>query len=175
MKAVIVYESMYGNTRKIAEAIGEGLGRTEDIVVVPAGHVFPEVLANADLVVAGGPTHAWGMSRPGTRTTAVTNAHKPGSGLVLEPDAAGPGLREWLSSVEHLPGRAAAFDTRLQAPSAFTGRASTGIVRKLRQRGCQPVGKPQSFLVTKANQLVPGEESRARAWGEQLAAAMALR
>ena len=175
MKAVIVYESMYGNTRKIAEAIGEGLGRPQDVVVVPAGHVFPEVLADADLVVAGGPTHAWGMSRPGTRTTAVTNAHKPGSGLVLEPDAAGPGLREWLSSVEHLPGRAAAFDTRLQAPSAFTGRASTGIVRKLRQRGCKPVGKPQSFLVTKANQLVPGEETRARAWGEQLAAVMAPR
>ena len=54
MKAVIVYESMYGNTRKIAEAIGEGVGRAEDVVVVPAGHVFPEVLAHADLLVAGG-------------------------------------------------------------------------------------------------------------------------
>ena len=144
-------------------------------MVVPAGHVFPEVLANADLVVAGGPTHAWGMSVPGTRITAVTNAHKPGQRTGARTRRGRPGATRMAQLGRAPAGRAAAFDTRLQAPSAFTGQASTGIVRKLRQRGCQPVGKPQSFLVTKANQLVPGEESRARAWGEQLAAAMALR
>ena len=63
MRAVVVYESMYGNTRRVADAIGAGLGTVFDVTVVPVSQASPVVLADADLVVVGGPTHAHGMSR----------------------------------------------------------------------------------------------------------------
>ena len=112
------------------------------------------------------------MSRPGTRQGAVAAARKPDSGLTLEPDAAGPGLREWLASVASVPGNAAVFDTRVNMPSLFSGRASRSIGRKLRQSGCELAAKPQSFFVTKRNHLLAGEQVRARAWGARLAATM---
>jgi hypothetical protein len=169
MRAVVVYESMYGNTRMIAEAIGSGLRSFDSGAVVPVGKVTPELLADVDLLVAGGPTHAWHMSRPGSRQSAVEAARKPDSGLTLEPAAAGPGLREWFASLASLSCNAVAFDTRMKIPAALSGRASKGIARQLRLHGCVPAAKSESFFVSKGNQLLPGEEERARAWGAQLA------
>lgn len=63
MRAVVVYESMYGNTHRIAEAIGAGLDAPFDVGVVPVAEVSPVVLADAGLVVVGGPTHVHGVSR----------------------------------------------------------------------------------------------------------------
>ena len=94
MRAIVIYESMFGNTRMIAEAIGEGLKPTYDVDVRPAGTVSREELTQVDLIVAGGPTHAWGMSRPSTRAGALKQVEVPGSGLRLETGATGPGLRE---------------------------------------------------------------------------------
>ena len=99
MRAVVVYESMYGNTHLVADAIGAGLGTAYDVSVVPVSHAGPEVVAGAGLVVVGGPTHAHGMSRAGTRKAAVEAANKPVSPLEVEPDALGPGLRDWFSSL----------------------------------------------------------------------------
>ena len=59
--------------------------------VVPVSQAGPAVLAGADLVVVGGPTHAHGMSRASTRKAAVQAADKPVSPLTVEPDALGPG------------------------------------------------------------------------------------
>jgi flavodoxin len=67
MRAVVVYESMYGSTHQVAGAIGAGLGTAFEVSVVPVSQAGPQVLAGTDLVVAGGPTHAHGMSRAGTR------------------------------------------------------------------------------------------------------------
>ena len=67
MRAVVVYESMYGSTHQVADAIGAGLGTAFEVSVVPVSQAGPQVLAGTDLVVAGGPTHAHGMSRAGTR------------------------------------------------------------------------------------------------------------
>lgn len=53
MRAVVVYESMFGNTRLVAEAIGRGLGPPDDVAVVPVGRATPELVADADLVVVG--------------------------------------------------------------------------------------------------------------------------
>jgi hypothetical protein len=169
MRAVVVYESMYGNTRLIAEAIADGLRPEVEVVVVPVGRAPRELLEGADLVVVGGPTHAHGISRANTRHAAVEMARKPGSGLRLDPDAEGTGLRYWLSSLGHLTARAAAFDTRVQGPAVLTGRASRGISKELRQHGLRVVAEPVSFFVTRDNHLQPGEEDRARRWGEQLA------
>jgi flavodoxin len=63
MRAVVVYESMYGNTHLVAGAIGAGLGTVFDVCVVPVSEASAAVLDGADLVVVGGPTHAHGMSR----------------------------------------------------------------------------------------------------------------
>jgi len=173
MRAVIVYESMYGNTHLVADAIGAGLGSTFDVQVVPVAQATPEILADASLVVVGGPTHIHGMSRAATRKAAVESADKPGTLLELDPDAPGPGLREWFGSLGRYPAKAAAFDTRLHGPAAMTGQACKGVARLLRGHGFDVIAKPASFLVTKENKLEPQETARAREWGAGLAAGFA--
>ena len=174
MRAVIVYESMYGNTHQIADAIGTGLETAFDVTVVPVSHADPAQLAGADLVVVGGPTHMHGMSRPRTRQAAVEAADKPASPLHTEPDALSSGLREWFGSLDHYQLKAAAFDTRMHGPAALTGRASTGVARLLRAHGFEMVAGTESFLVTKQDQLQPEETARAREWGAMLAGTIAL-
>ena len=169
MRAVVVYESMYGNTHLIADAIGAGLEADFEVSVVPVSHAGPEVIAGADLVVVGGPTHVHGMSRASTRKAAVQAADKPAGGLTVEPDALGPGLREWFGWLGRYPVRSAAFDTRMHGPAAFTGRASKGVDRLLREHGCDVIAEPESFLVTKQDRLEPQEQERARDWGVKLA------
>src|SRR5207248_5108913 len=147
MRAVIVYESMYGNTHAIAEAIARGLDPGNDVTVVPVARAGPELLAGADLVVVGGPTHVHSLSRPNTRKAAVDKA---GSTLTLDSEAAadGPGVREWLGSLAQVSAKAAAFDTRVDAPALFTGRASKLIAQLLRRHGLTVIAQA-SFLVTK--------------------------
>jgi hypothetical protein len=173
MKAVVIYESMYGNTHRIASAIAAGIRRHDEAVVVPVGEANAELVKSADLVVVGGPTHAHSMSRVGTRKGAAADAAKPGSELVLDTDADGLGLREWFESVGHAFTNAAAFDTRFDLPAAVTGRASKGIERKLRHHGAKLISEPESFFVKKGNQLESNEEARANEWGEQLSITLA--
>jgi hypothetical protein len=169
MKAVVVYESMYGNTHQVADAIGTGLETAYEVSVVPVSHADPALLADTDLVVVGGPTHIHGMSRPGTRKRAVEAAAKLISPLHVEPDALSPGLREWFGSLDRYRVKAAAFDTRFHGPAALTGRASKGIANLLRKHGFEVIAHPESFLVTKQDRLQPDETARARAWGAELA------
>jgi len=84
MRAVIVYESMFGNTRRIAESIADGLA-WEDVEVIGVTHAGQEALGGTDLLVVGGPTHAWSMSRPSTRKGAPEYVRKSEGGLELEP------------------------------------------------------------------------------------------
>jgi hypothetical protein len=171
MKAVVIYESMYGNTHRIANAIAEGLRSYGEAAVVPVHEAQPPLVESADVVIVGGPTHVHGMSRAATRTGAVVAAEKPGSGLMLdsEADPDAPGLREWFASLGEIAANAAAFDTRLNRSVALTGRASKSIARELRHHGAALIAEPQSFFVTKDNELEPNEEARAREWGAQLA------
>jgi hypothetical protein len=173
MKAVVIYESMYGNTHQIASAIATGFRRHGEAAVVPVGEASAALMASADLVVIGGPTHAHGMSRAGTRKGAAADADKPGSDLLLDPDADGPGLREWFDSVGHAFTNAAAFDTRFGLPAAVSGRASKGIERELRHHGAKLICEPESFFVKKGNHLEPSEEARASEWGERLSVTLA--
>ena len=144
-----------------------------DVRVVPVAQASPAVLADADLVVVGGPTHAHGMSRAATRKAAVEAASKPVGGLTVEPDALGPGLRDWFGSLGRYPVKAAAFDTRVHGPAALTGRASKGVTRLLREHGFDVAAEPESFLVTKQDRLEPQETARAREWGTKLAEGIA--
>jgi hypothetical protein len=161
---------MFGNTRRVAEAIGSGLASIGDVSVSRATETSHAEAKAADVLVVGGPTHAHGMTRPQSRANAVELAHRPGSGLVLEPQPEGHGVREWLADLPTTPGWGAAFDTRTTMARVITGRASRAIEKRLRQRGRAIVARPASFLVDGANRLVAGEEERARAWGERLAA-----
>jgi hypothetical protein len=182
MRALVIYESMYGNTHLVADAIASGLfDRAEltglhltQLTVVPLAEATPDMLETADLVVVGGPTHVHGMSRPSTRKAAVDAVHKtPAPEFGLDRDAPGAGIREWFASLPRFTGRAAAFDTRMEGVPMFTGRASKGIARQLRKHGFMLVAPPESFLVTKHNALVEGEEARAQAWGGRLTSELA--
>ncbi len=169
MHALIVYESMYGNTRKVAEGIAVGIRPHADVRVVPVGDASPDLVAWADLVIAGGPTHVHGMVRPSTRKGASEAAAKPDSGLTLEPNAVGPGLHEWFDTLAVVHGkRGAAFDTRIDAPALVTGRASNGIAKELTRHGFKLVAKAESFLVDRHSKLVADEVERAATWGVML-------
>src|SRR5437763_1719648 len=115
MTALVVYESMFGNTRLVAEAIARGLGPAETAVVA-VGDVVPEMLQDAPLLVVSGPTHMHSLARPTSRKAAREQAGKPSSGLMLEPFVDAFGVREWLASLSRLDVEAAAFDTRLAGP-----------------------------------------------------------
>jgi len=164
---------MYTNTHQIAEQIAAGLrhGRVETVVMpVPEDE---GAIDSVDLLVAGGPTHVHGMSRRSTREAALEDAAKPDRHLTLDPAATGPGVREWLWSLPTVERYAAAFDTRLQGKAWLTGRASKMIAKRLHRCGCTMLADPESFLVDKHNQLLPGELERARRWGEALATSLA--
>jgi hypothetical protein len=165
MDAIVVYESMYGNTRAIAEAIADGLNATAILPVHEAvGHQ-----GMADLLVVGGPTHAHGLATAHSRRLAAEAARE--DGRRIEPGATEePGLRVWLRDLSPAAAHhAAAFDTRLDRSPWITGIAARGIARRLRRHGIDVV-TTESFLVEDTEgPLAPGELERARAWGAELA------
>jgi hypothetical protein len=168
MRALVVYESMYGNTHVVASNIADGLRATHEVTLVPVAEATGDLLASADLLVVGGPTHMHGMSSTTTRRMAAKAAAKQDSGPTLDPDAAGPGVHDLLKRLGDGPALAAAFDTRIDGIPAFTGRASRGIGRLLKRHGFRLLAAPESFLVTSQNTLVDGEGARARRWGAAL-------
>jgi hypothetical protein len=169
MRAVVIYESMFGNTHVVADHIAEGLLEHGDVEVVTVAEATSDRLAGVDLVVVGGPTHVHGLSRDGTRAEAVERAGDPDNDLHLDPDAEGEGLREWFESLTDIGGMAAAaFDTRVDMSPLVTGRASKGIAKRLRHHGFRLVADPESFLVDKETHLVAGEADRAQSWGASL-------
>jgi hypothetical protein len=92
MDALVVFESMFGNTKALAEAVRDGLAThldTELVEVDAAPTVLP---AQLRLLVVGGPTHAFGLSRSTTRADAAKD--------VLEGvTPSTTGLREWLDAL----------------------------------------------------------------------------
>jgi len=171
MRALVVYESMYGNTRLIASNVADGLRADYEVTVVPVAGATAELVAGADLLVAGAPTHMHGLSSTASRQQAAQAAAREGSKLRLDPDAEGPGMQDWLQEIGHLGGPAAVFDTRVNGLAMLTGRASRRIAKLLKRRGYRIVAAPQSFLVCSHGTLLDGEASWARRWGMTLGAA----
>jgi len=163
---VVVYESMFGSTRQIAESIASGMGDAKVLVtcVGEAGSDFDDV----DLLIAGAPTHAHSLSRPQTRQQAAAWALDPKLHLTLEPRAGGIGVREWLKGLSRAPNFIAAFDTRADVPEIFSGAAGRKIERTLKKLGGEAVSEHTSYLVDKASQLIPGQRELARQWGAEL-------
>ena len=166
MRASVIYESVYGNTRAVAEAIAEGLGGADLFPVHEAGPVAQEV----DLLIVGGPTHMHGMTTARTRQLAVDAVHEDGDAHIEPGAAEEPGLRAWIRDLPGVEGRpAATFDTRADKSPWITGAASRGIAKRLARRGYEIVSS-ESFLVEDSEgPLAEGELDRARAWGAELA------
>ena len=97
MSALVVYESMYGNTDSIARAIGQGIENVMPVTVVNVNHASTSSLLAIDLLVVGAPTHIHGSSRPNSRSAATASAS---AALPLDADAVGTGVREWLVGIE---------------------------------------------------------------------------
>jgi hypothetical protein len=160
MHAIVVYESVWGNTAAVARAIAEGLG--PDVPACPTDEVTADDLASADLIVAGAPVFAFGLPTEGIRNRILhdeAEATKP-------PDLSHPSLRSWLDALPVGHGRSAAFETRIW----WSPRGATGSIEKrLARLGYPPVAKAEKFVVRdKYGPLREGELERARAWGREL-------
>ncbi len=170
MRALVVYESMFGNTRAVASAVARGLATRMAVDVVEVGTAPDRVDDGVDLVVAGGPTHAFSMSRPSTRRSAADQAEAP---LV----STGRGLREWIDAAgPTLRGRAVAtFDTKIEK-KYLPGSAARSAHKRLRRFGCRPVAPAENFTVLGTpGPLLDGELDRAVRWGEQLSRTAPIR
>lgn len=168
MRAMVVFESLYGNTAAVAEAIAASL-RAEGVTAEarPVDHVEPGDTAGVELLVVGGPTHVHGMSRLSTREAGVKDEKAPHT---YPAPTIAPGLREWFEDLPPGADRAAAaFDTRIDKPAWITGSAAKQIAKRLREAGFRPAAEAESFLVTTANALADGELEHAARWGRTLA------
>lgn len=171
MRALIVYESMFGNTEAIAREVASGLSPYLLVEIVPVREAPDVIDGRVGLLVVGGPTHAFSMSRASTRQAA---AHQGADGAA----AHGIGLREWLATVR-LPvtrARTATFDTRVATSSGHPkapGSAARRAGKRLRSMGSNLVVPPMSFLVSDtAGPLLPGEAERARRWADEIGSLM---
>ena len=141
MRALVVYGAPYENIRIVAGHVADGLRATHEVTVVPVAGVTADLLAEAELLVAGGPTHIRGLASGIHELVRV-----PPSGPVL----------------------AAAFDTRIDGGPVVPGRSSRSIARLLMRHGYLTIVSPQSFAVTTQGGPLDGEDGRARHWGAAL-------
>lgn len=163
MKTVVIYESMFGNTRDIARATAEGLAEWSDVSITDVDSALLTVPTDVALVVAGGPTHAFSMSRQATRYDAVSR------GAVR---ASSRGLREWLGAVSvTTPVSLATFDTHTKQ-RWVPGSASRAAAKEGRARGFVPVASRSFYVSDIQGPLVAGELERARHWGRSLQSAV---
>ena len=142
MKALIVYDSVYGNTEKIARAIAEAITPSGEVKVLRAGEANPSELESIDLLIVGSPTHG------GRPTPAVQNL---------------------LNKVPKLQGiKVAAFDTRIPTKLVRVfGYAAGRIANNLKKKGSTLIASPEGFFVTGGQgPLKEGELERAAAWAK---------
>jgi flavodoxin len=165
MSAIVVFESLWGNTAEVARAVAEGLG--PDARALRTDEVTPEDVAGAGLIVAGAPVFGFKLSSPKMRDGIRQN---PGRGPA--PDLSCPLLCTWLESLAG-SGWGAAFDTQVRGPF---GKGAPEIARLLEAAGYTQLAEPEGFVVKgRHGPLRDGELVRARAWGRRLARGLVLR
>jgi len=164
MASLVVYESMFGATKALAEEIAQALGEHGPVRVVEVGALAAEgteLPADVDLLVVGAPVHAFGMSRASTRLDAAKEKSPVISATI--------GVREWLDGLKVRQGmRCAAFDTKVVTPR-LPGSAAKAIDKSLRSAGAVRASVPRTFSVHgKSGGLADGELAAARAWAGTL-------
>jgi len=162
MRTLVVYESWFGNTQRIAEKVAAALAPESEVEIVSVNDRLPS-LVHFDLVVLGAPTHVHGLSSARSRQGAIDQRGEGG-----EP---GVGARDWIEALPPHDGpRVAVFDTRAHKPELLVGSAAHGMARRLRRRGYVLAFEPESFFVTGIEgPLEEGELERAWEWGRTLA------
>lgn len=159
MNAVVVYESLWGNTAAIARAIADGIG--EGAEALRTSEATAERVSGADLVVAGAPL--LGFSLPTEQMRANIGSGKQGP----PPDLSSPSLRSWLRTLPAGTARAAAFETRIWWSP---GSAPKTILKAFGDAGYRVEGTGERFIVTgRYGPLKEGELARAKEWGAELA------
>jgi hypothetical protein len=162
--ALVVHESQFGNTARIAAAIVAGLTAEGYVVdTVDVAQPRATALTTYDLVVVGGPTHAFSLTRANTRAEAVRQG---------APSYDGPGLREWIEATPTADADAPpvlVFDTRVSKVRRLPKSAATRATTLLRRKGYRMFDRPTGFVVDDvAGPLLDGEEARANAWARRL-------
>jgi hypothetical protein len=162
MKSIVVYESWFGNTWRIAKRIAAALAEEGEVEVVSVDDPMPS-LAHVDLLVLGAPTHVHGLSGNRSRQAAIDQREGAGE--------AGIGARGWIERLPLVGGPSAAvFDTRAHKPELLVGSAAHGMAHRLRKRGYSLIAEPESFFVQGTpGPLEEGELERAAEWGTALA------
>lgn len=161
MKVIIIYDSVFGNTREIADAIHQALKQNQDPELYSVDEIGPEKAALADMLIVGSPTRSF---RP---TPAIVRFIKsiPKDACSGKP--------------------AAAFDTRIKLADISSkalrfmvkkgGYAAKPIAAQLIKKGGKQVGVPEGFYVKgEEGPLYEREIARARDWAKQLIVAAML-
>jgi len=165
VKAVVVYESLWGNTAQVARAVAEGIGQDTRALSTAAATVAE--VAGMDLIVAGAPVFGFKLSSDKMRQAIRANPGKAPS----PPDLSHPALRAWLDALPAGRGRSAAFDTQVRGPF---GSGAPEIARALEAAGYASLADPVGFVLKgRYGPLRSGELERAREWGAELARKMA--
>ena len=147
MRAMVIYDSLYGNTARIAQAIGEDI--SAEVRPITEAETIP---ADLDLLVIGGPTQGHGVDQPLKEY------------LARLPDEIVDGVS------------VAVFDTRLRWPALLSGSAAKGLAKLLEAKGAQIITEPASFFVDgKEGPLSSGELERSASWARQLNAILAVK
>ncbi len=155
MKAIVIYDSFFGNTEKIARAIGDALASMGSVETVKVGDVKPEQLEGLDLLIVGSPTRAFRAS-PGIN--AFLKKIPPGS--LRDVKVAGFDTR---ISLEDIKSRALSFFVKI------FGYAAEPISKKLEKKGGKVAAEPAGFMVKDTEgPLKDGELERAAAWAKQI-------
>ena len=167
MKAVVVYESLWGNTAAVAGAIAEGIGAHAQ--ALSTAEATGEAMHGVDLIVAGAPVLGFKLPTDKMREGAKARGDDPDE----LPRRYARLINAAIEGLEALPaghGRSAAFDTQVRGPF---GKAAPTIAEALEGAGYARLADPVGFTVAgKFGPLRKGELERARRWGSELAAAM---
>lgn len=141
MRALVVYDSKFGNTREIAERIGDAMKVGDTDVDVLSTVEFTDLPDNLDLLVIGAPTQAHGVE---ATMRAFLDRLPP-------------------NRLDHL--KVAVFDTRMRWPKLLSGSAAEGVAKRITRNGAELVDDPESFFVAdKEGPLREGEVDRAADW-----------
>lgn len=157
MKALVVYESLWGNTAAVARAIAEGMG--SGVLALPTSEATDQMLTGVDLLVAGAPLMGFTLPTDSARKSIETDQKHQDN----PPDLSHPTMRSWLETLSGRSGFATAFKTRFRRSP---GSAAKRIQRALVAAGYQPAVQPERFVVLGTyGPLKDGEIDRAREWG----------
>jgi len=163
MKALLVYESMFGNTESVAREVAVGLGtalRTDIHTAMSAPTVIPDDVV---LLVVGAPVHALGPSPHGANDEAARQAHRAG----LAARSLSVGVQDWLDALSPCGIPAVSFDTRIG--DRFPAQALHPIRCRLLRLGFDVQAHESFYARTSMGPLAEGELLHARRWAERIA------